>query len=206
MYYYDGEQHFDKEVILDQQVINRFMDFRSVYKESLKFNRSLYYFGGMSVHQGEILKKDILLLYKKIDPTNLLKGFKVVGKSFYRGREVVILKPVFDMDFLRNNKKVLGLDPLSVDSLWYIDRNTGTPVYTDLNFEIVQSTDESFKFKLEMNTDFSSAIIKTTKDESKKSNAGDITTRLRKLKELEDQGLITNEEAARKRKGILESL
>jgi len=204
-FYVPGEPKFDKEVILDQQQINMLSDFRSVYEELLKIKNSAHYFGGMPVHQGEIFKKDILSIYNKLDPSPV-KSFKVIGKRFYRGREVVILKTIFDMDFLRNNIKYSRTDPLSTDMFLYIDRNTGTPVYIDLNFDFVQSKEESFKFKLEMNTDFSSAIIKTTKDELNKSNAGDITTRLKKLKELEDQGLITKEDAARKRKEILESL
>ena len=47
---------------------------------------------------------------------------------------------------------------------------------------------------------------KQPEDKSKKSNAGDLTTRLKKLKELEDQGLITKEEAAAKRAKLLEDL
>ena len=65
---------------------------------------------------------------------------------------------------------------------------------------------------LEVNPHFANNMSSTISEAEKlfhelnKSNAGDITTRLRKLKELEDQGLITKEEAARKRKGILKSL
>ena len=84
----------------------------------------------------------------------------------------------------------------------------GTYTYADGRVEKGIFTNGEFKYakKTPSNTPVSPATTKTTKDKSKKSNAGDLTTRLKKLKELEDQGLITKEEAARKRKEILEFL
>ena len=130
-----------------------------------KFKKSTYDFSGMNVHNGEILKADVLSMWNALSP-NPIKGFKVDGENTYRGREMVIIKPVVDSEFYANSLLTTGnnsiQDLISQGfsfqynyPLMYVDKSTGVPVYWTFNLGISKNNQSILELNAVMNTEFS---------------------------------------------------
>jgi hypothetical protein len=132
--------------------------FPAIYKKWLKnLNKSNYYFGGMKVKQGQVLKADVLSQFSDYQP-NSIKGYRVNGKYFYRGREVVGMDPIIDLDTVNdliNNDKDLPNSNMSFtggDGLIYVDSITGVPVYLHYSLDFSQENRKVLGFQIIMNT------------------------------------------------------
>ena len=175
-----------------------------IYKKWLKnLNKSNYYFGGMSVKQGQVLKADVLSTFNDVQPSSI-KGYVVNGKYLYRDREVVGMEPIINIGFL---KKQFGDEDISftdIDGLMYVDSITGVPTHFKFKTDFSHKNQKVGNFEVIMDTNF---YDPETSKQSSTSNAiktsDSVEQRLRKLKSLLDQGLITLEDAAEKRKEIL---
>jgi len=190
----------DKNISDDAGLILRKLP--TYYEWYLKnINKSVYYFGGMSVKQGEVLKTDIVSEYNKIKPI-ILKGFKVNGEDIYRGRKVISVDPIIDLYNLNNNELFIQNEWSFIDGggLMYVDSNTGIPTQLDYSFGILERNQRVGEFKIVMNTNF----YKTEPSLGNSTNG--IESRLTTLKSLHSKGLISDSEYKAKKEKILEGL
>jgi hypothetical protein len=177
-------------------------DYIKASRDILKSDESVYYFGGEKVDQGKVLKKEILSLLNIIQPS-LLTGYTVLGTTEYLDRASIVVKPKMDFNHLPNTiKSQLGLFGITFgqNDLVYIDQLLGIPNFWK------QTVSGQFLDKvgtLRVAILGNTAFPKTAKNSA---SSNDIQSRLSKLKKLLDSGLITKEEAAEKRKAILDNL
>lgn len=136
--------------------------FPSFYKRYFKNIREIYfYFGGMSVQTEQTLKTGLVSLYDELGP-NLFRGFRVKGNGKYRGRAVVNMLPILDLDIINNeidinrNSDQIKFSISDNGGLMSVDKNTGIPIYLEYNFGISIRNREVGNFKLVMNTNFNS--------------------------------------------------
>jgi len=164
-------------------------------------NKSSYYFGGMSVKKGEILKTNIISEINKFQPT-IIKGFKVNGKYIYRGRKMVSMDPIVDFNILNNDESAIQNEWSFIDGggLMYVDSNTGMPTYLEYSFGVLERKKSIGIFKIVMNTNF----YKT--EPSLGTSTNGIESRLITLKSLHSKGLISDSEYKAKKEKILEGL
>jgi hypothetical protein len=190
----------DKNISDDAGLILRKL--QTYYEWYLKnINKSVYYFGGMSVKQGEVLKTDIISEYNKIKPF-FLKGFKVNGEDIYRGRKVISVDPIIDLYNLNNNELFIQNEWSFIDGggLMYVDSNTGIPTQLDYSFRILERNQRVGEFKIVMNTNFYNT------EPSLGNLTNGIESRLTTLKSLHSKGLISDSEYKAKKEKILEGL
>jgi hypothetical protein len=182
------------------------------FQDILKSDEMWLYFGGETVKQGQVLKENILKLWNVIQPSSY-KGYTVLGTKKYLGRDSIVVKPEIDMDPQQllnglSNAEKSQLKKFNIifddqGALVYVDLLSGIPTFWEIAIDAKISDKirtNTMKIKFLANT-----VFKKTKPENTHST-NDIQSRLSKLKKLLDAGLITKEEAATKRKTILDSL
>ena len=126
----------------------------------------------------------------------------VLGRSFYNGREVLVINLTGNMKF---SIKALGKQiEMPMQGFSLLDVYTGVHLLSDTTADGTFSMEgKNVKFEIRQvnQVQFSKIAKKTIKGAEKT-----IQMRLESVKRLLNQGLITSEEAAEKRKEILNSL
>jgi len=219
------------ELNLPDQLISKIEKFTSLYEEFLELKTSSYYFGGTTVHQGQILKEDNFSFHNKFEPTNI-EGYKVIGSGSYRGRDIIVMKHIlktltkdqFVEEFIENSnvnnerleQELSKLDyENKSDGVIFVDKNLGVPIYnyiiSNQKFSFPGKGNFQITFNMMMDTKFvpgGELGVKHTQRGQKLVNPSDgsIELKLENLQRLLENGQITKSEAAKKRQQILDSL
>ena len=198
----------EQEIDIDTQTSNFLQWAISNYEKYFLNKIPTYYFGGLSVNQGDVLNKK----------NHIIEGFRVIGKSLYHNREVVIMRPMIDVDAL--NYWLTLQDPestaeiQSVDGFLFVDKDTGVlvriylniPVSMTLNNEtITQIATYSMETAFHLNSSPKKSSSSITKS-SQSKQGGDLKERLRKLKEIYDEGIIEKEDYKKKVDELMKQL